>query len=238
METEAAGLVPDRMMFRGKTGLFSAIESRANLRNILAFVALTSLLFAISVLLHFTVPEIGVIPVFMIFSGAMLLVSIAELVIVRKKGGAGTQLKWIIGIGFIVSAVTTTSTMGAVGSVIFVFPMLLSIQYCSVLYSLFISAFTVMGAFVPLLLSSRLSSYDLNVARIVPDAVIRVSSTLEAALGPGTINVAGTKINELLSVYLPMILFMHIIAILTVSITSAIRKNLLEQYHQFQNTRE
>ncbi len=238
METEAAGLVPDRMMFRGKTGLFSAIESRANLRNILAFVALTSLLFAISVLLHFTVPEIGVIPVFMIFSGAMLLVSIAELVIVRKKEGAGTQLKWIIGIGFIVSAVTTTSTMGAVGSVIFVFPMLLSIQYCSVLYSLFISAFTVMGAFVPLLLSSRLSSYDLNVARIVPDAVIRVSSTLEAALGPGTINVTGTKINELLSVYLPMILFMHIIAVLTVSITSAIRKNLLEQYHQFQNTRE
>ena len=34
------------------------------------------------------------------------------------------------------------------------------------------------------------------------------------------------------------ILFVTIIAVVTVSITAAIRKNLLEQYHQFQTTRE
>ena len=48
----------------------------------------------------------------------------------------------------------------------------------------------------------------------------------------------GTKINELLTTALPMILFVNVIAVVTVSITAAIRKNLLEQYHQFQNTRE
>ena len=231
-------MISDRMMTKGKTGLFSIIESSANQRNIRAFVALTSLLFAVSVLLNFTVPEIGVIPFFMIFSAVMLLVSIAELVVIRRKKGVGDHLKWIIGISFIVSAVTTTSTMGAAGSIIYVFPMLLSIQYCSVLYSLFISAITVMGTFVPLLLSSRLSNFDLNVIRLIPGTVIEVTSTLEASLGSGNINEAGTKINELLSVFLPIILFVMIIAVVTISITSAIRKNLLEQYHQFQNTRE
>ena len=231
-------MVTDEMMFKGKAGLFSIIESSANQRNIRAFVALTSLLFAVSVLLKFTVPEIGAIPFFMVFSAVMLLSAIAELVIIRRKQGVGDYLKWIIGIGFILSAVTTTSTMGAAGSVIFVFPMLLSIQYCSVLYSLFISAVTVMGTFVPLLLSSYLSNYDLNVVRLVPGIVIEVASTLEASFGPGSMNEAGTKINELLAVYFPIILFITIIAVVTVSITSAIRKALLEQYHQFQNTRE
>ena len=226
------------MMHKGKAGLFGLIESSANQRNIRAFVALTSLLFALSVLLRFTVPEIGSIPLFMTFSAAMLLVSLVEWFIIQRKKGVGNHLKWIIGLSFIVTAVTTTSTLGAVGSIIFVLPMLLSIPYCSVLYSLFISAITIMGAFVPLLLSSHLSNFDLNVVRLIPGAMIEAASTLEASLGPGTINEAGTKMNELLSISLPMILLINVIAVVTVSITHAIRRILLEQYHQFQNTRE
>ena len=95
-----------------------------------------------------------------------------------------------------------------------------------------------MGTFAPLLLASHLSNYDLNVIRLVPGAVIEVSSTLEASLGSGIINVAGTKLNELLSVFLPMLLLINIIAVVTVTVTGAIRRSLLEQYHQFQNTRE
>ena len=231
-------MVSNRLMYKGKTGLFSIIESSANQRNIRAFIALTSLLFAASVLLKFAVPEIGGTPFFMFFSAVMLLVSVAELLIIRRKKGVGEHLKWIIGISFIVSAVTTTSTMGAAGGIIFVFPMLLSIPYCSVLYSLFISAVTIMCTFVPPLLSAYLSNYDLNVVKLVPGSVIEISSTLEASLQPGILNVTGTKVNELLSIFLPMILFVTIIAVVTVSITSAIRKNLLEQYHQFQTTRE
>ena len=124
------------------------------------------------------------------------------------------------------------------GSIIFVFPMLLSIQYCSFLYSLFISAATVTGTFVPLLLSSRLGNFDLNVVRLAPGTAVQVSSTLEAALGGGAIQEAGTKVNELLSVFLPMILVVNIIAVITVIITGAIRKSLLEQYRLFQTTRE
>ena len=226
------------MMYKGKAGLFSIIESSANQRNIRVFVALTSLLFAVSVLLRFTVPEIGVIPFFMAFSAVMLVISIIEWVIIRKKEGVGGHLKWLIGISFIASAATTTSTMGAVGSIIYVFPMLLSIQYCSVLYSLFISAITVMGTFIPLLLSSFLANYDLNVVKLLPGAMLQVTSTLEASLGPGFLNEAGTKVNEIFSIFLPIILLVSIIAVVTVRITSAIRKMLLEQYHQFQNTRE
>lgn len=237
-ERRGTGLISNDLMFRGKTGLFGTIESAANQRSVKAFVALTSFLFAVSVLLRFAVPEIGVIPYFMAYSAVMLLVSVAELVIIRRKKGVGNQLKWIIGIGFIASAVTTTSTLGAVGSVIYVFPILLSIQYCSVLYSLFISAVTIMGTFVPLLLSSRLANFDLNVVRLAPGTVIEVSSTLEEALGTGIMNEAGTKFNELLSIFFPMLLFVSIFAAVTVSITSALRRSLLEQYHQFQNTRE
>ena len=95
-----------------------------------------------------------------------------------------------------------------------------------------------MGTFVPLLLSSRLSNFDLNVARFFPGSVIEVTSTLEASLGPEILNRTATKVNELLSIFLPMILFVIIIAVLTVLITGVIRKNLLEQYHLFQTTRE
>ena len=235
---EETRLVPDKMMYKGKTGLFGLIESSANQRNIRAFVALTSLLFALSVLLRFTVSEIGSIPLFMAFSAVMLLVSIVECIIIQRKKGIGNHLKWVIGISVVVCAVTTTSTLGAVGSIIFVIPMLLSIPYCSVLYSLFISAITIMGAFVPLLLASHLSNFDLNVVRLIPGAVIETVSTLEASLGQGIINEAGTKMNELLSISLPMILLINVIAVVTVIITHAIRRMLLEQYHQFQNTRE
>ena len=231
-------MVPDQMMSKGKAGLFSIIESSANRRNARVFVALSSLLFAASVLLKFTVPEIGVIPFFMISSAVMLLVSIAELVIIQRKQGVGSHLKWMIGISFIVSAVLATSSLGAAGGIIFVFPMLLSIQYCSFLYSLFISVITIMSTFIPPLLASSLSNYDLNVIRLVPGSVIEITSTLEASLGPDVINRTGTKINELLSIFLPIILLVSIVAVVTVGITSAIRKNLLEQYHQFQTTRE
>ena len=225
-------------MSKGKTGLFGIIESTANLRNIRAFVALTALLLAISLLLNFTVPEIGDVSLFMVSSAAMLLISIVELVIIQKRKGVGNRLKWVIGIGFIVSAILTTSTVGPVGSILFVFPMLLSIPYCSFLYSLFISAVTIVGTFVPLLVSSYMANYDLNVVRLVPDAVIQVASTLEASIGPEIIQETGTKINELLTTALPMILFVNVIAVVTVSITAAVRKSLLQQYRQFQTTRE
>ena len=231
-------MLPDYLMSKGKTGLFGIIESTANLRNIRAFVALTALLLAISLLLNFTVPEISDVSLFMVSSAAMLLVSIVELVIIQKRKGVGNRLKWVIGISFIVSAATTTSTMGAAGSIIYVFPMLLSIQYCSFLYSLFISAITVMGAFVPLLLSSHLSYYNLNVVKMAPGTVLQVTKTLEASLGPEIIDEAGTKMNELLSVFLPIILLVSIAAAVSISITAAIRKSLLQQYHQVQITRE
>ena len=231
-------LEPSKIMAKGKIGLFSMIESAANLRNSKVLFAMTLVLLGISVLLHFTVPEIAAIPYFMAFSAVMVLVSIAELVLIRRKKGVGTHLKWVIGISFIVSAATTTSTMGAAGSIIYVFPMLLSIQYCSFLYSLFISAITVMGAFVPLLLSSHLSYYDLNVIKMAPGTVLQVTKTLEASLGPEIIDEAGTKMNELLSVFLPIILLVNIAAAVSISITAAIRKSLLQQYHQFQITRE
>ena len=231
-------MVPDQIMHKGKTGLFGAIESAANLRNSLAFAALTAILLALSALLHFTVPENGDLRAFLWSSAAMLAVSLAELAVIRRKKGAGVRLKWVIGISYIVSAVLTTATMGAAGSILFVFPMLLSIPYCSVLYSLFISAATGMSAFVPLLLSARLSSYDLNAVRLAPGTVLRVDTTLEAALGPAVIDAAGTKANELLSTYLPVILFVNLIAVVTVAITAALRKSLLQRYRQFQTTRE
>ena len=189
-------------------------------------------------LLRFTVPEIGMIPYFMWLSAGMLLASVVELLIVRRKDGVGNHLKWVIGVSFVVSAAITSSTLGVPGAIIFIFPLLLSIPYCSFLYSLFISAVTIVGTFVPLLVSSYMANYDLNVVRLVPGAVIRVASPLEASIGPELIQETGTKINELLTTALPMILFVNVIAVVTVSITAAVRKSLLQQYRQFQTTRE
>ncbi len=177
-------------------------------------------------------------PLFMWLSAGMLLVSLVELLIVQRKDGAGNHLKWIIGISFVVSAAVTTSTLGAVGSMIYIFSLLLSIPYCSVLYSVFISVVTVMGSFIPLLMTAFMSNYDLNVVRIAPGTVIEVTSTLEAALDTVAVNDAGTKINELTAVLLPGVVMVIIMAVATVSITAAVRRILLEQYHQFQTTRE
>ena len=231
-------MLTNQMMRQGKLGFFGMIERSANLRNSRVFVALNVLLFAISVVVRFTVEELEAGLFFMWLSAGMLLVSLVELLIVQRKDGVGNHLKWIIGISFVVSAAITTSTLGAVGSMIFVFPLLLSISYCSVLYSVFISIVTVMGSFILLLMTAFMSNYDLNVVRLASGTVIEVTSTLEAAFDTVAINEAGTKINELLSMFLPVVALVIISAVVTVSITAAVRKMLLEQYHQFQTTRE
>ena len=231
-------MLTNQMMNKGKIGLFGMIERSSNLRNSRAFAVLALLLFALSLLLRNRVPELGMIPLFMWLSAGMLLVSLAELLIVQRKEGAGKHLKWILGISFVASAAITTSTLGIVGSIIYLFPLLLSIQYCSMIFSLFISVITVMGTFIPLLLTVYMSNYDLNVVRLAPGTVIEVTSTLEAALDTVPVNATATKINELLAVLLPGAALVIIAAVVTVIITGAIRKIVLEQYHQFQTTRE
>ena len=226
------------MMNKGKLGLFYAIDRSSNLVSAYLFVGLELLLTALSVLLYFTVPELRATFDFMIFSAMLLLVSIAELAVIKRKDGVGDWLKWILGISFVLSAIATTSTMGVGGSILFILPILLSVQYCSLFYSVFMSVIAVMGSFVPLLLTSFLNFYDLNLIRLVPGSVIKVNTTLEGALTPEIIDVAGTKINELLAVFLPAISFVIIVAVVAGIITHTLRKNILEQYRQFQNTRE
>ena len=120
-------MLTNQMMNKGKIGLFGMIERSSNLRNSRMFAILSLLLFALSVLLRNRVLELGMLPVFMWLSAGMLIVSIAELLIVQRKEGAGKHLKWILGISFVVSAAITTSTLGMVGSMIYLFPLLLSI---------------------------------------------------------------------------------------------------------------
>ena len=228
----------NQIMRQGKTGLFGMIERSCNLRNSRVFVALNVILFTISLVVRFTVWELEMGPRFMWLSAGMLLVSLVELLIVQRKDGTGNHLKWVIGVSFVVSAAITTSTLGAVGCMIYIIPLLLSIPYCSVLYSVFISVVTVMGSFIPLLMTAFMSNYDLNVVRIAPGTVIEVTSTLEAALKTVAVNDAATKMNELTAVLLPGVVMVIIMAVATVSITAAGRRILLEQYHQFQNTRE
>lgn len=231
-------MISKSMMYKGKVGLFGAIDRSANYVSAYMFVFLEILLTAISVLLYFTVPELRATTTFMAFSVVLLIASLVELAIVKRKDGSDQMLKWVLGISLVISAITTTSTMGVSGSILFILPMLLSVQYCSLFYSVFMSVITVMGTFVPLLLTSFLSFYDLNVIIMKPGSVINIDTTLEAALKPEFIDEAGTKVNELLAVFLPAILFVIIIAVLTCIITHTYRKNILEQYRQFQNTRE
>ena len=231
-------MIANSLMSKGKVGLFGLIERSANLKSARMFVGLEVLLTALSVILYHSVPELEAIVFFMGFSIVLLIISIVELIIINKREGVGKYLKWIIGIGFVISAVTTTSTMGVGGSILFVFPMVLSVQYCSVLFSIFMSVITIGGSFIPLLLTSFLSFYDLNVIKLYPGSVITVTTTLESALTPEIIDVAGTKINELLAIFLPAILFLVIIAFVICVITHAFRSYLLEQYRMYQNTRE
>ena len=231
-------MISKSMMYKGKVGLFGGIDRSSNYVSAYMFVFLEMLLTALSVLLYFTVPELRATTTFMAFSVVLLIASLVELAIVKRKDGSDQMLKWMLGISFVVSAITTTSTMGVSGSILFILPMLLSVQYCSLFYSVFMSVITVMGTFVPLLLTSFLSFYDLNVIIMKPGSVITIDTTLEAALKPELIDEAGTKVNELVAVFLPAILFVIIIAVLTCIITHTYRKNILEQYRQFQNTRE
>ena len=226
------------MMHKGKLGLFNSIDRSANLVSARLLVCLESLLTALSVLLYFTVPELRATTAFLIFSVVLLIVSIVELTVIKRKEGSGDWLKWILGISYVITAITTTSTMGVSGSILFIFPILLSVQYCSLFYSVFMSVITVMGSFVPLLLTSFLTFYDMNVIKVNPGSVVEVNTTLEAALTPEIIDVAGTKVNEILAIFLPAISFVIIVAVVAGIITHSFRKNILEQYRQFQNTRE
>lgn len=225
-------------MQRGKVGLFGTIEHYANQVSSKFFFILQLLLMGLSLIVYFNVEELSAGFAFVIMSSVLLLVSIVEMMIVKRKEGIGSFLKWMIGISIVVSAIVTTSTMGVGGSILFVLPILLSIQYCSLIFSIFMSLITVLGSFVPLLLTSFLSFYELNVVKLIPGSVIEINKTLEGSLKPEFIDIPGTKINELLAVFLPAMLFVIIVGVMTCIITSYFRKIILEQYRNFQNTRE
>ena len=184
------------MMQKGKLGLFGAIDRYSNYVSAYILVGLEILLTALSVLLYFKVPELSATTAFMVFSCVLLIVSLVELAVVKRKEGTGDMIKWVLGITFVVTAATTTSTMGVSGSILFILPLLLSVQYCTLFYSVFMSVIAVMGSFVPLLLTSYLSFYDLNVIRLDPGSVLKIDTTLEAALRPEIVDAAGTKVNE------------------------------------------
>lgn len=226
------------MMQRGKIGLFGSIEYSSNLISSQLFFALQVLLTGLSLFMYFTIKELLAGFYFVVLSVLLLLVSIVEMTIVKRKEGKGSFLKWMIGISFVLSAVATTSTMGVGGSILFVLPILLSIQYCSLIFSIFTSVVTVLGSFIPLLLTSFLSFYDLNVIKLLPGSVVKIETTLEKALTPEIINIPGTKLNELLAIFLPAMLFVVIVGFVACIITYFIRKNILEQYRNYQNTRE
>ena len=225
-------------MQRGKIGLFGSIEYSSNLISSQLFFALQVLLTGLSLVMYFTIKELLAGFFFVVLSVLLLLVSIVEMTSVKRKEGKGSFLKWMIGISFVLSAVATTSTMGVGGSILFVLPILLSIQYCSLIFSIFTSVVTVLGSFIPLLLTSFLSFYDLNVIKLLPGSVVKIETTLEKALTPEIINIPGTKLNELLAIFLPAMLFVVIVGFVACIITYFIRKNILEQYRNYQNTRE
>ena len=231
-------MISNSMMHKGKIGLFGAIECSSNLISVKIFFMLELLLTLLAVVIYYIIPELSAGFTFIVLSVFMLLVSIVEMRVVKRKEGIGSFLKWIIGISFVLSAVATTSTMGVGGSILFVLPILLSVQYCSLIFSIFMSVITVLGSFIPLLLTSFLSFYDLNVIRLIPGSIIKVDTTLEKSLNPQIIDINGTKINELLAIFLPAMLFVVIIGVVACIITNYIRKNILEQYRHFQNTRE
>lgn len=231
-------MITNSMMQRGKIGLFGSIEYSSNLISSHLFFALQVLLTCLSLVMYFTIKELLAGFYFVVLSVLLLLVSIVEMTIVKRKEGKGSFLKWMIGISFVLSAVATTSTMGVGGSILFVLPILLSIQYCSLIFSIFTSVVTVLGSFIPLLLTSFLSFYDLNVIKLLPGSVVKIETTLEKALTPEIINIPGTKLNELLAIFLPAMLFVVIVGFVACIITYFIRKNILEQYRNYQNTRE
>ncbi|MBP5280761.1 MAG: hypothetical protein J6Z03_09780 [Erysipelotrichaceae bacterium] len=231
-------MIYNSMMHKGKIGLFGDIERSSNFLSAKMFVCLQLLLTGLSVILYFTVKELTAAIAFVVFAVTLLLISLVELAVVKRKDGIGSYLKWMMGISFVVTAVATTSTMGVGGSILFVLPIVLSVQYCSLLYSIFISLVTVLGSFIPLLLTSFLSFYDLNVIKLIPGSVIEINTTLERALTAEIVDINGTKINELLAIFLPAMLSVIIIGVVTCIITHFIRKNILEQYRNFQNTRE
>ena len=231
-------MISNSMMQKGKVGLFGAIERSANLVSARMFFWLELLLTGISVVLYFKVKELLAGFAFLVLSVVMLLVSIIEMTIINRKEGVGNYLKWMTGISLVLSAVFTTSTMGVGGSILFVVSILLSVQYCSLIYTIFMTVVTILGTFIPLLMTSFLSFYDLNVIELIPGSVIEVGTTLERSLRPEIIDINGTKINELLAIFLPAMLFVIIVGIMACFITHYIRKNILEQYRAFQNTRE
>ena len=121
-------MITNSMMQRGKIGLFGSIEYSSNLISSQLFFALQVLLTGLSLVMYFTIKELLAGFFFVVLSVLLLLVSIVEMTIVKRKEGKGSFLKWMIGISFVLSAVATTSTMGVGGSILFVLPILLSIQ--------------------------------------------------------------------------------------------------------------
>ena len=84
-------MITNSMMQRGKIGLFGSIEYSSNLISSQLFFALQVLLTCLSLVMYFTIEELLAGFYFVVLSVLLLLVSIVEMTIVKRKEGKGKK---------------------------------------------------------------------------------------------------------------------------------------------------
>ena len=78
-------MISNSMMQKGKVGLFSAIERSANIESSKMYVILELLLIVLSLIIHGSVPELEATDAFIAFSVFLLIASIVEYKIIKRK---------------------------------------------------------------------------------------------------------------------------------------------------------
>lgn len=225
-------------MRKGKLGLFGEIEQSSNLRNSKAFLALSAILLVSATLIYFLVKEISSGFLFLIFSSVIFVLSLIEFFVVRKRKGLGKAIKWVLACSYLLAAVVSISLLGPTVSLVLIIPILTSIPYCSFIFTFAVSAFTLLGTFAPILLSSYLNFFDLNVIELYDGSIIKILGTLESSINTGAIDITATKVNEIIAIYLPIVALVILIAFISCFVTKSLRERLLQQYSAYRNSRE
>lgn len=225
---------------RGTRGIFESIEEQSN-RFCAKSLVMLSIVSFILVAVASIVDKSAYMHEVRIAVGIIIILSAGAGVYCRiKKVGTRYRKYALFGIWLIVLMLAVTFIDSSV-SLLYAIPVILAIQYSSVIFTLFVSLVNIVFAFFPYIINTYRNAYPLDFIVLEPGTTIQMTgASLDETVNALSIGIerSETIMNMLSYGYLTTALLLVIISAIAVSATNYDRKAILGQYNKSRNSVE
>ena len=217
---------------RGTKGIFEEIEKSSNILCAKGLIACASITTVIGIIAVITDKSAYMKFVKIGFSIAVVVcAAMAWYSLSRKEHGSFHKytlfIAWSVAICMIASSIDSSE------SLLYAIPIILSIRYYSVVFTLSVSVLNIIFAFIPYIIKVYIHAFPLDFIVLEQGTVITMAGdSLDGTVNAlSTIDVTATITNMLTFGYLVTMSVLVVISIFAVLLTNFTRKNIIKQYN-------